>query len=233
MDVHGACDVRLTPGADRVVEVGLVDVCNGGEKDQTFEVLKLAERLDLMQEEQGQLAALLQKWEKVFSTHKEDFERTDAVKHRIPTGDAAHIRERFRPLPPLLYKDMRALLAGMLQNGIITESSSPWAAPIVTVKKKDSSWRFSVDYRKLNAVTHKDAFPLPRIMETLTLMTQAKWFSTLELQGQVSCREGEHECRRPLSVPHSFPLSRAADNQYRRRDHVSCSGEGSKPPRPE
>lgn len=67
-----------------------------------------------MQEEQGQLAALLQKWEKVFSTHEEDFGRTDAVKHCIPT------RERFQPLPPLLYKDMRALLAGMLQNGIIS-----------------------------------------------------------------------------------------------------------------
>lgn len=76
---------------------------------------------------------------------------------------------------------MRSLLAGMLQSGIITESSSPWAAPIVMVRKKDGSWRFCVDYRKLNTVTHKDAFPLPRIEETLTSMTQAKWFSTLDL----------------------------------------------------
>lgn len=103
------------------------------------------------------------------------------MQHRIPTGDAAPIREGFRPLPHLLYKDMRSLLAGMLQSGIITESSSPWAAPIVMVRKKDGSWHFCVDYRKLNAVTHKDAFPLPRIEETLTSMTQAKWFSTLDL----------------------------------------------------
>lgn len=103
------------------------------------------------------------------------------VQHCIPTGDAAPTRERFRPLPPLLYQEMRSLLAGMLQGGIISESSSPWAAPIVMVRKKDGSWRFCVDYRKLNSVTHKDAFPLPRIEETLTSMTKAKWFSTLDL----------------------------------------------------
>lgn len=51
---------------------------------------------------------------------------------------------------------MRSLLAGMLQSGILTESSSPWAALIVMVRKKDRSWRFCVVYRKLNAVTHKD-----------------------------------------------------------------------------
>lgn len=76
---------------------------------------------------------------------------------------------------------MRALLSDMLQGDIITESTSPWAAPIVKVRKKDGSWRFCVDYRKLNSVTHKDAFPLPRIEETLSSMTKAEWFSTLDL----------------------------------------------------
>ncbi|KAI3374166.1 hypothetical protein L3Q82_006026 [Scortum barcoo] len=69
----------------------------------------------------------------------------------------------------------------MLEKGVIRESCSPWAAHIVLVKKKHGSWRFCVDYRKLNAVTHKDAFPLPRIEETLTNLTRAKWFSTLDL----------------------------------------------------
>lgn len=52
-DVHGARDVRLTPSTDGVVKVGLMDVCNGEEAMQAFKVLKLAERPDLMPEEQG------------------------------------------------------------------------------------------------------------------------------------------------------------------------------------
>lgn len=76
-----------------------MNVCEEAENDQ---VLKLAHRPDLTQEEQGQLAALLRRWEKVFSTHREDFGRRDAVKHFISTGDAAPITECFRPLPPLL-----------------------------------------------------------------------------------------------------------------------------------
>lgn len=69
----------------------------------------------------------------------------------------------------------------MLDSGVVKESSSPWAAPVVLAKKKDGSWRFCVDYRKLNAITHKDSFPLPRIEESLTSLTKCEWYSTLDL----------------------------------------------------
>uniref|UniRef100_A0A1A8L5P6 Gypsy retrotransposon integrase-like protein 1 n=1 Tax=Nothobranchius pienaari TaxID=704102 RepID=A0A1A8L5P6_9TELE len=132
-------------------------------------------------DQQTAMTSLLQEWAKVFSSHDEDFGRTGVVKHQIPTGAAPPSRERYRPVPPSLYADLRALLQNMINGGIVRESASPWAAPIVLVKKKDGSWRFCVDYRRLNALTHKDAYPLPRIEESLTGLKAAKWYSTLDL----------------------------------------------------
>ena len=76
---------------------------------------------------------------------------------------------------------MNKLLQDMQEKDVIQPSSSPWASPIVLVQKKDGSARFCVDYRKLNAVTIKDAYPLPRIDDTLDTLAGSKWFSTLDL----------------------------------------------------
>lgn len=136
---------------------------------------------DLRADEREQLHRLLEKWQRVFARTEEDYGRTDAVYHHIPTGEAAPIRQRYRPVPPSLYPEMKELLRGMLEGGVIKESSSPWAAPVVLVKKKDGTWRFCVDYRRLNDITHKDAYPLPRIEESLTGLKGAAWYSTLDL----------------------------------------------------
>ena len=73
------------------------------------------------------------------------------------------------------------MLDEMLQKDIIQPSASPWASPVVLVQKKDGTIRFCIDYRKLNAVTRKDAYPLSRIDETLEALGGSNWFSTLDL----------------------------------------------------
>ncbi|GFU21651.1 hypothetical protein TNCV_2423381 [Trichonephila clavipes] len=70
----------------------------------------------------------------------------------------------------------------MKYNDVIEPSSSPWASPIVLVKNKDGSTRFCVDYRRLNDVTMKDSYPLPRIDDTLDTLAGNTWFSALDLK---------------------------------------------------
>ena len=84
----------------------------------------------------------------------------------------------------------------MLQHGVVQPSTSPWLSPIVFVKKKDGTTRFCMDYRKLNDVTKKDAYPLLRIDDTLDALCGAKVFTNLDLASgywQVKMSTADHE----------------------------------------
>ena len=70
----------------------------------------------------------------------------------------------------------------LLNNDIIEHSTSPWSSPVVLVKKKDGTTRFCVDYRRLNQITTKDAFPLPRIDDIYDQLTKATYFSKFDFK---------------------------------------------------
>ena len=120
--------------------------------------------------EKEQLFALLLEFSDLFAKGPEDFGRTGKIKHRINTGEAQPVRQMVRRIPPFRRAEAKKMLEEMMEKDLIQPSKSPWASSIVLVKKKDGSTCFCVDYRKLNAVTRKDAYPLPRIDTLLTLL---------------------------------------------------------------
>lgn len=132
-------------------------------------------------DDQAQVKALLLKYRSVFATHEGDLGCTTLISHEIPLLDDVPVRQRYRQIPPSEYEVVKAHIHQLLQNQVIRESSSPYASPIVLVKKKDGTLRLCADYRQLNNKTRKDAFPLPRIEESLDALSGAHWFSTLDL----------------------------------------------------
>ncbi|CAI5643241.1 unnamed protein product [Oreochromis niloticus] len=135
----------------------------------------------LTAQEQGHVRSLLYKYSGVFSDHDGDIGCTNLISHDIPLVEDTPVRQRYRRIPPSEYEAVKAHIRQLLEAQVIRESSSPFASPIVLVRKKDGSLRLCVDYRALNSKTRKDAFPLPRIDESLDALSGARWFSTLDL----------------------------------------------------
>jgi hypothetical protein len=139
-------------------------------------------RPNLNTREAQMLEEFVTEYQDVFATKSGDYGRSNKVYHRIGTGDARLIRQPPRRLPLAKQAEVNDMLEDMKERGVIEESDSPWSSPVVLVRKKNGDLRFCVDYGKLNAVTKKDCFPLPRIDDTLDTLAGAKWFSTLDLK---------------------------------------------------
>ena len=135
----------------------------------------------LSAEQMKSAVGLLQEFQDVFVGKDGKVGYTELVKHKIDTGGTRPIKLPVRRMGP----DQRDILNKEMDKIIATEkvvrSKSPWASPVVLVKKKDGSTRLCIDYRALNDVTKKDAYPLPRIDDSLDTLAGSKWFSSLDL----------------------------------------------------
>ena len=128
------------------------------------------------------LRSLLHRYEHVFPTPGEPVTgHTTSVQHEILTSDARPVRCGPRRLAPAGLHTEHTCVKEMLLGGHIEPSDSPWASPVVLVTKKDGSTRFCVDYRRFNSLTIKDAYPLPRIDDSVRLLGNQQWFSTMDL----------------------------------------------------
>ena len=91
---------------------------------------------------------------------------------------------------------MQRIIDRNIENGLMEPCSSPWAAPVLLVKKSNGAWRLVCDYRKLNEVTKSDNYPLPDIGDMVNELSESKIFSTTDLRSgfhQIPCSEEAKE----------------------------------------
>ena len=156
------------------------------------------------------------------------------------------IQEGAKPYRSQLYRagpkaraEIKEQLTIMKEAGVITESQSEWASPVVLVPKKDGSLRFCVDYRRLNSMTVKDSYPLPRMEDCIDSLGDAKYLTTLDCNAgywQIPvhprdrsktafvCHEGCFEyCRMPFGLTNApATFQRAVDMILGRYRWKSC-----------
>lgn len=127
------------------------------------------------------IAGLLSKHADTFSKDDWDLGITSLAEHPINTGDAQPIKQRPRRVPLAYAEEEKKAIEDLLKKGVIRESTSPWASPIVLVRKKSGAIRPCVDYRKVNALVKPDGFPLPRVQDCLDAVAGSSLFSNLDL----------------------------------------------------
>ena len=169
-----------------------VEVYNGrisvrvNEVNHVTDDTRLIEGLDLPSLDdhplQGKAEELFRKYRGVFAAKDDIPGRSHTLLHHI-TLDGGHVQAQpYRRVPWTQMEELRQHIRQLLSNDNLRPSTSPYSSPVVLVRKKSGELRMCVDYRGLNAKTIKDAYPLPRIEESLDALNGAVLFSTMDLQ---------------------------------------------------
>ena len=156
-----------------ITSVHLAQAPTGGQLPQIPDSLFFEQQRDLRQ--------LIEEYQDVFSKEGNPISSTSLAEHEIHTTGPP-IRQPFRRQNPVVRDIEQQQVKEMLRDEVIRSSTSPWASPVVMVKKKNGSMRFCVDFRKMNDATIKDAHPLPRIDDTLESLHGAQYFTILDLK---------------------------------------------------
>ena len=127
-----------------------------------------------------QVKEMLYQYQRAFMGPDGDYGETDLLEHTIDIGEAKPVKQRAytnRKHQEIIDEKTDDLL----KRGKIEPSASPWASPVLLAPKPNGQWRFCVDYRKLNSVTKKDSFPLPRVNDLFSELSGNQYFSSLDL----------------------------------------------------
>ena len=107
--------------------------------------------------------------------------KTNAAYHDVIIGDVSPIKQHPYRLNPIKLESLRSEVQYMLENDIIEHSSSDWSSPCILVPKPDGTYRLCTDYRKVNAVTKTDSYPIPRIDDCIDKIGSAMFVSKFDL----------------------------------------------------
>eukprot|EP00833_Pecoramyces_ruminatium_P007356 jgi/Orpsp1_1/1181388/evm.model.c7180000077042.1 len=145
-------------------------------------IKEMTEKCKISQEEKDKFQNLLNKYNDVITVSSDDLEPSKLLPHHI------NLEENVKPIKQKPYKisqvqstALKEELQKLIDKNLIEPSHSPWSSPVVLVQKKNGKWRLCIDFRKLNNVTVKDAYALPKIREIFDALKDAKIFSTIDL----------------------------------------------------
>ena len=127
------------------------------------------------------MSSLIGSYRDVFAPAKDPLGTAIGTEHFIDTNDNPPFKVALYEVAPNKLPAVQEEIKEMLDKGVIVPSKSPYSSPIVTVPKKDGTNRMCIDYRMLNEITTKDAYPLPRIGQTIDALQGAGYFSSLDI----------------------------------------------------
>ena len=136
---------------------------------------------DITDDQVLQVKNMLHRMVRAFALNPSQPGRTNLVTHTIDTGDHPPLRQKPYRQSQIELQKCKEKVLKMLKNRIIRLSRFSWASPVVMVLKPDGSIRFCVDYRKLNKITKKDVYPLPRIEDIFMTLSGCNIFSVFDL----------------------------------------------------
>ena len=170
VDDDECSDDDISPSACEDIELTTLQ---GSENYQDVQINK-----DLSASQRRELQDLIYEFRDIFTDIPGS---SKSVEHKILVSSNDPVRQKAYPIPHVLQKKVKEEVSKMLQLGVIERSDSAYASPVVLVKKKDSSIRFCVDYRRLNLLTIFDTEPMPNTEDVFAKVHNKKFFSKLDL----------------------------------------------------
>ena len=135
---------------------------------------------DLSPKQKFMFWKLLEKYRGVFAFKGDPLGKVNLWTHKIDTGEHPPIKQNPYRTSEAQKLQIQECVNEMMEKGVIIPCVSSWSSPVTLVPKKDGTIRFCIDYRKLNAITKDDLYPIPRLDEPLALMRGSKYFSVMD-----------------------------------------------------